>query len=558
MKLDRQQYFFLITFTLVSIFGIFFRLQDIISQSLDYDEIWTWCHYTTKSIVVIFSDLHFPNNHPLHSFATNLSTGFLGNTRFAFRLPALIAGLCIPPMAGFLTWRLIRNKIASLLAFSICTFNGGLVYYSHVARGYSMQTLFVLLAGFSLFAMRNSKTERRLAPIIFLLSSSAVVLTITTGVIFIATLCLLWFLYNVEWHSLWEWLKSEWPFILSFFSFGIICLIWYGLHYTDLKSSQKSFGEDLSSPLLFFSFTWKMLWEISGIVWILVFIPLFSREGRRNEGFCALFLILVLLSAIVTKCGYAYSRIYLPLLPFIAAGAASGLINLLNWLPKKYKKLKYVLCGAFISVLAVSAVPNISKWTPRDLSVIIPEIVKTLPKDVFINYVPTDSYTIWFNCRPIIMPDNFERIAKFSGSFAQVGSSGTIAGQDTFTEGNARLVINPACRREKIFIANEAIEIFHFRPITKNDLLKNRIVLAMIGPTRDKKNYDRLIYSFFKPYKWLLLNSCLRANSKRFKEGLPGADAFVTGSCDAPASGLLELEQLSNGIVHFYVMEHSK
>lgn len=549
-----RHHFFLIVLAFIGTFGIYLRMQDIVSRGLDYDEIWTWTSYSNKSIAVIFSDLHFPNNHPLHSLATKISTVLLGNSHFTLRLPALLAGLCIPLVAGFLAWRLMRDKIAVLLVFSICAFNGGLTYYSHNARGYTMQTLFVLIAGFSLFAMRDSKTERRFAPVIFLVSALATILTISTGVIFISALCLVWLLYNVEWRSMRKWIEGEWPFILSFLTFCIVCLVWYGLHYADLKSSRETFGEDLYSPPAFFSFAWNMILYVSGILWILVFIPLFSKEPRCNASFCALFLILVLLSALITKC--VYPRVYLPLIPFIALGAAAGLKTLFCLLPQKYGKMKSVLCGALIVMLAATALPDLSKWTGLDWGAVAPKISKVFPKDVFINYLPTVSYPIWFNSRHIVIPDNFERISMFSGLFAQVGAPGAIVGQDTVTEGNITLSVDPACRRDKAIIESVDVEIFHFRPITQEDLMKGRIVLSIIGPVKDKDAYDRLIYSFFKPYKWLLLNSCLRANTQHFKEGLPVVDAFVTDSCDAPASGLLELEKLSNGIVRFFIIEN--
>jgi len=555
INLNRHNYFFLTAFAAVSVFGIYLRIQGI-SRGLDYDEIWTWCSYANKSLSVIFTDLTFPNNHPLHSLAITISTNLFGKTFLALRLPALLAGLCIPPVVGFLTWRMIRSKIASLLAFSICAFNVGLIYYSQTARGYSMQILFVLLAGFSLFAMRNSRTECRVAPFIFLLSASAAILTITSGIVFIIPLCLLWFLYNIEWHSLRKWFAGEWPFILSFFTFGVICLVWYGVNYTCLKSSQKGFGEDLYSPLLFFSFAGKMFWNISGILWVLVLLPLFTKEGRRNIGFCVLYMILVISSALFTKCGNSYFRIYYPLIPFIALGSASGLKILISWLSQKYKKLKYVACGILIFALAINA--NLSKWTPVDWAVVTPEIVKAFPKNVFINYDSNYTYSIWFHCRGFIMQDNFERIANFSGLFAQVATPGSVAGQDIVTECLVSLNVDPAYRLEKFMIEGVDIEIFHFRPIAKNDMLKDKIVLAMIGPTKDKEMYDRLIYGFFKPYKWLLLNPCLRANKQRFKDGLPGVEAFATNSCDAPASGLLELEGLSNGVVRFFIMENPK
>lgn len=555
MNFNRHKFYFFTALLSVAVLGIYLRVQNF-SRGLEYDEIWTWFKYTTQDISFILSDLSSTNNHTLHSLATKLSTGLFGWTFIALRIPALIAGLCIPPLAGFLAWRLFRDKIASFLVFSICTFNVSLIYYSKTARGHTMEVLFVLLTGFSLFAMGNSKTERRAAPFVFLFSAVSAVLTMPSGIIFITPLCLLWFLNNVKWSSLRKWISGEWPLILSFCIVAVICLVWYGLNYNYLKAVQARHGENLSSPLMFLTFAWRMPWAISGFMWILMLVPLFSKEGRRTTGFCVLFLILVMPSVLVTKCGYEFiNRVYLPLLPFIALGAANGFTILINCLPQMHRKIRYALCGAFISLLAAKAV--LAK-PPIDFSIITPEIVKSFPKDVFINYLPTDTYPILFNCRHFILSDNFERISKFSGLFAQVGSPGTIAGQESVYDGNAWLSVDSATRRGKIAVANTDIEIFNFRPIAQNDLLKGKIILAFIGPTKDMEMYDRLICSFFKPYRWLLLNSYLRETRRRYKDGLPVAEALATNSCDMPASGLLELQELSKGTVRFFILDDEK
>ena len=62
---DNNKY--LLLFTAIILFlGIFFRLQGIISRSLEYDEIWTLLHYSNKSLYVIFTKLATPNNHPIN------------------------------------------------------------------------------------------------------------------------------------------------------------------------------------------------------------------------------------------------------------------------------------------------------------------------------------------------------------------------------------------------------------------------------------------------------------------------------------------------------------
>ena len=113
MNLNRHNYFFLTAFAAVSIFGIYLRIQGI-SRGLDYDEIWTWCSYANKSLSVIFTDLTFPNNHPLHSLAITISTSLFGKTFLVLRLPgaeAFATNSCDAPASGLLELEGLSNGV---------------------------------------------------------------------------------------------------------------------------------------------------------------------------------------------------------------------------------------------------------------------------------------------------------------------------------------------------------------------------------------------------------------------------------------------------------------
>ena len=56
-----------------------------------------------------------------------------------------------------LTWKAVKRKDAVIFAAACIAFNGYLIHYSQTARGYSIQTFFVLLTAASLALLAKHK-----------------------------------------------------------------------------------------------------------------------------------------------------------------------------------------------------------------------------------------------------------------------------------------------------------------------------------------------------------------------------------------------------------------
>lgn len=122
--------------------GIVLRLY-LLFQPMRYDESYTFMVFANKSFLDLFY-YPLPNNHVLHTLLIKLSTSILGSHPISIRLPAFLAGLASIPLIFCLSRRLINEKSGFLaaLAMSILPY---LVFYSTIARGYSLVVLFTLL-----------------------------------------------------------------------------------------------------------------------------------------------------------------------------------------------------------------------------------------------------------------------------------------------------------------------------------------------------------------------------------------------------------------------------
>lgn len=138
---------------LILAIGTFLRLQELF-HTLEYDEVWTLQTFLKQPLSRIFSDFDLPNNHPLNTIAVCL--GFFGKEcAWTIRLGAFLASLG-SIIAGYALARRLAGRAAGLCtAFALAVLPHW-VFYGSIARGYSGQTLFLLLTAFFLLKARKS------------------------------------------------------------------------------------------------------------------------------------------------------------------------------------------------------------------------------------------------------------------------------------------------------------------------------------------------------------------------------------------------------------------
>ncbi len=124
--------------------GLLLRLHDL-GSGLWFDEIQTLVEYVRSPLGAIVTNYDNTNQHLLYSVLARISTGLLGETGAALRLPAALLGT-----ASLLAFYLmaVRNtdRGEALLGTALLTFSYHHVWFSQNARGYSGLLLFTLIA----------------------------------------------------------------------------------------------------------------------------------------------------------------------------------------------------------------------------------------------------------------------------------------------------------------------------------------------------------------------------------------------------------------------------
>ena len=115
-----------------------------LAQPMRYDEAVTYMYFVRLPWSEALSTYTYPNNHLFHTLLAKASVSVFGNSPWALRLPAFLAGVLIVP-ATYAVARAIYGSRPAVLATAIVATSGVLVLYSTNARGYSFVVLAFLL-----------------------------------------------------------------------------------------------------------------------------------------------------------------------------------------------------------------------------------------------------------------------------------------------------------------------------------------------------------------------------------------------------------------------------
>ena len=405
------------------------------SPGLEYDEIWTIRNYSARSIFVILNDLATPNNHPLNSLAVR-GMLFFSYAAEAIRLPAFLCGIASVFLAGWLAWLLFRSRFIQFSTMFLIAVNPGLVFYSVIARGYSMQTALILL--FAVLAALAYRT-RKIYPLILLpVSALLAELTIPTSVLWLFPIALI--------HGTAELIRcrKNWkkiiPCAVSYCVTGILLLSWILLHYHDFKAGQ-SFGR---SVLVFPLFAGFMRETLNGLLCmgtavsvisclLLLIFAVCDRCGRKT--FCALLFLLFFPfgMALFTLAGPA--RVYLPSVPFLALAFGFLLYRIIHliWKYIERKPLRLILYLLIIALPVFAAFSQKDEggkqWNRTDWIEKFQQYRKVSP-EYFFCFQPVDSYPALYNNGKAILEDYLIRLnsMKDGSFFVMPDSSGSIGG----------------------------------------------------------------------------------------------------------------------------------
>lgn len=216
----RQQQFWFRGVVLL-LFSIFALLQfyGAASQPLQYDESWTYQHFSHKGPVVALISPH--NNHLLYSFQSALLDfiPFLP-TLWVIRLPVVLTGLLsFWLFYFFLQWRWGDARVLWALAF--WAFTPPSYFYQFLGRGYGLLLFFALLGFAALWLWWKRPDKPYALPLLAL----ACVGGVYGNLAFLYPMLAYWmllglgFLARPDWRQFWLLLK------MALFSIGILLLL---------------------------------------------------------------------------------------------------------------------------------------------------------------------------------------------------------------------------------------------------------------------------------------------------------------------------------------------
>lgn len=134
-----------------------------LAQPMRYDESVTYMYFVRLPWSEALSTYTYPNNHVFHTLLAKASVSVFGNSPWALRLPAFLAGVCVVP-ATYAVARAIYGARAALLATAIVGASGILVSYSTNARGYTLVVLaFLLLVLLAIRLLRGAPSDEWIA-----------------------------------------------------------------------------------------------------------------------------------------------------------------------------------------------------------------------------------------------------------------------------------------------------------------------------------------------------------------------------------------------------------
>lgn len=141
-KFDRRDYALA---TLLMIFAAYLRWHHL-AKPITHDEAASYVYFGTRHVFSIFSQYVLPNNHILNSLWMKLVSVTFGPTVPALRGSAFGAGILSVGVAYFIIPFLAAGRAYRVLGACLLAVAPALIEYSTLARGYSLQGFFVLLA----------------------------------------------------------------------------------------------------------------------------------------------------------------------------------------------------------------------------------------------------------------------------------------------------------------------------------------------------------------------------------------------------------------------------
>ncbi|MBR2510137.1 MAG: glycosyltransferase family 39 protein [Lentisphaeria bacterium] len=371
--------------------GCLFRILEVDTRSLEYDEIWTLQNYFKCSFSEIFTRLETPNNHPLHTLCAKTVCGIVGEKYWVMRLPALLSGVFLLFGAVYAAKKYFHSKYAKIAVTALIAFSPYLVHYSNTSRGYSMQALFVFLLMCFMFDYARKPLLWKALGIFF--AASAALFTVYSGLIFVCAAGGAYLCSFFKWRNWKNELKKNLFLFAAGADFFIVAALWLGLNWEKIRKAQQ-FGSEITSLMQFFQSAGMLIYGLGLILPLIIVVAAFVlRPKDRVLRFGLSFTLLTMLSMLFTKCGP--ERVYVPMIAVVFFSAARG-IEVIGARFCKIRYIELVLTLAICSPLILMQ-SDIERISPPDWRYFVTQIEKNTPSDCYVIYPAGDTYPIYVN-----------------------------------------------------------------------------------------------------------------------------------------------------------------
>ncbi len=130
-----------------------------LNDPITYDEAYTYIAFASRGFWTAISDYSLPNNHIFHTVLVFLSTQLLGNSLWAIRLPAFLAGMGMI-WAAYALGKTAYSEETGLAGAALVAYLPAIIRYSTDARGYSMVGLLTLIVFLLATRLANQPSTR--------------------------------------------------------------------------------------------------------------------------------------------------------------------------------------------------------------------------------------------------------------------------------------------------------------------------------------------------------------------------------------------------------------
>jgi hypothetical protein len=379
------------------------RLFGMLFSPLEYDEIWSLQNFSNLSVGRILTDLALPNNHPLNSLFVKLWTALVNEPQL-IRLHSLVFGVLSVALAGVLARGLFHNRRTALLTMLFLAADAPAIYYSELARGYSIQLFFLLLfaCGVAWCGELRRFMPKFLPEAAMIVGAAGAVLAVPSAPIFLAATAL------CGWYR-----RKKLPETRELVALGLAALpavFYLAWNYTALRSAQ-SWGTRLGSPTEWAGFIGITLMDYVSFA-VLPFLLVFAGCDRKQG--LPLLICAALIFASAAVVGAGPSRVYLPLCVIVALGCGRGAQILFTVAQRRdNRRLARLLTLAAVALAALGLYQQQETWHVTDYWRWF-MAGQVMPTGCFTVYPATAGYPLGWNNYPDAWKDHYARLSDAS------------------------------------------------------------------------------------------------------------------------------------------------